>query len=507
MRTPQELQPTVTMETVKIQDDCLILQAQVRLQMPLPQQDAELPRRLEAGVERAGQMLKRRLFQHAIERADAELLLARRHGKQGQGIICRGTTAYTFKTVFGTVKVRRHRIEYRADGTTEVPSAHAWRTPRQVALTPMLRQAACDGLLRDSAQQTVARIDTRAGESGVLARTTVLEIVREEGQRLQAAAHARAEAIYARDPEALRLFVPATSQEEEASEPGGADGGGGEAAAEEVAASALIGFPGGPADHPEVERDHPREVDPDVVLVELDEVKVHAQAHTGRKEVLTFTALVMIAGRCWHLAAASGRELTYQVGALLAVLGVHRDARRLLVLADGAKWIREWFEGLGLGGGTMIVCWWHLVKRCQQDLSRACYGREHRRAVEQAVLKELWHGRVDEAIEVLRPRVGEMRNVSVSEDLIGYLEARRAYLPDYEARQRAGLWIASNRVEKFNDWSVSARCKHQGMEWTEAGVLALAMLEATRRNGELSTWRAKQDLPAWKAPRGSKKVA
>ena len=73
------------------------------------------------------------------------------------------------------------------------------------------------------------------------------------------------------------------------------------------------------------------------MLVELDEVKVHAQAHTGRKEILAFTALVMIAGRCWHLTAASGRELVYQVGALLAVLGVHRDRRRLLVLADGAR--------------------------------------------------------------------------------------------------------------------------------------------------------------------------
>jgi hypothetical protein len=505
MRTPQELQPTVTLETVKIQEDRLILQAQVRLEMFLPEQDAELPRCLEAGVERAGQMLKRRLFQHAIERADAELLLARRQGKQGQGIICRGTSAYTFKTVFGTVKVHRHRIEHRADGTTEVPSAHAWQTPRQVALTPMLRQAACDGLLRDSAQQTVARIDARAGESRVLAKTTVLEIVREDGQQLQAAAHARAEAVYARDPEALRLFVPATSPEEEVAEPGG--GGGGEAEAEEEAASALIGFPGSPADHPGVERDHPREVDPGVVLVELDEVKVHAQAHTGRKEVLVFTGLVMIAGRCWHLTAASGRELAYQVGALLAVLGVHRRTRRLLVLADGAKWIREWFEGLGLVGGTMIVCWWHLVKRCQQDLSRACCGREHRRAVESAVLKELWHGRVDEAIEVLRSRAGEMRNVSVLEDLIGYLEVRRAYLPDYEARQRAGLWIASNRVEKFNDWSVSARCKHQGMEWTEAGVLALAMLEAARRNGELPAWRATHNLPAWKTPKVRKRVA
>jgi hypothetical protein len=507
MRTPQELQPTVTLETVKIQENRLIFQAQVGLEMPLPEQDAELPRRLEAGVERAGQMLKRRLFQHAIERADAELLLARRHGKQRQGIICRGTTAYTFKTVFGTVKVHRHRVEYRADGTTEVPSAHAWQTPRQVALTPMLREAACEGLLRDSAHQTVTRIDTRAGECGVLAKTTVLEIVREEGQQLQAAAHARAEAVYARDAEALRLFVPAASQEDEVAEPAGATGGEGEAETEEEAASALVGFPGGPTDHPEVEQDHAREVDPDVVLVELDEVKVHAQAHTGRKEVLAFTAVVMITGRCWHLAAASGRELTYQVGALLAVLGVPRDARRLLVLADGAQWIRAWFAGLDRCGGTMIVCWWHLVKRCQQNLSRACCGREHRRAVESAVLKELWHGRVDEAIEVLRSRVGEMRNVSVLEDLIGYLEVRRAYLPDYEARQRAGLWIASNRVEKFNDWSVSARCKHQGMEWTEAGVLALAMLEATRRNEELPTWRAKHSLPAWKAPRGSKKVA
>jgi hypothetical protein len=192
---------------------------------------------------------------------------------------------------------------------------------------------------------------------------------------------------------------------------------------------------------------------------------------------------------------------------LLAKLGVHRDTRQLLVLADGARWIREWFEALGLRGATMIVCWWHLVKRCGQDLSRACRGREHRREVESAVLKALWHGRVDEALEVLRSHAGEMRNVEALEDLIGYLEVRRGYLPDYEARRRAGLWIASNRVEKINDWSVSARCKHQGMEWTEAGVVALAVLEAARRNRELPAWRAQHKLPAWRVPRGRKKVA
>src|SRR3954466_9275222 len=208
MRAPQELQATVTAAQVKIQDQRLILQAQVSLELPLPEQDADLPSRLEAGTDRGAQMLKRRLFQHAVEQADTELLLARRHGKEGQGIVCRGTTPFTFKTVFGTVRVRRRRIEHQADGTTEVPSAHAWQTPRQVALTPGLRDAACDGLLRDSAQQVVARIDGRAGESGVLAKTTVLEVVHAEGQQLQAATHARAEAVSARDPEALRLFVP-----------------------------------------------------------------------------------------------------------------------------------------------------------------------------------------------------------------------------------------------------------------------------------------------------------
>jgi hypothetical protein len=505
MRAPLEPQATITAETVKIQDHRLILQARLRLELPLPEHDAALPGRLEAGIERGGQALKRRLFQQAVEQADAELILARRHGKDGQGIRCRGTTPYTFKTVFGTVRVRRRRIEHHADGTTEVPAAHAWQTPRQVAITPGLRHAACDGMLRDSAQQVTARIDTRAGESGVLTKSTILEIVHDEGQQLRAAAHTRAEAIFARDPEARRSLVPTTIPVELDAESGDPDEG--EDPMQEATTPALIGFPGGPTEPLEVKRDDPRRVDPDVVLVELDEVKVHAQAHTGRKQILALTAVVMIAGRCWHLAAGTTQELAYQVGALLAALGVHRGTRRLLVLADGARWIRDWFEGLGVEGATMIVCWWHLVKRCRQDLSRACRGREHRRAVESAVLGALWHGRVDEALEVLRSRSGEMRNVEVLEELIGYLEARRPYLPDYATRQRAGLWIASNRVEKFNDWSVSARCKHRGMEWTEAGVVSLAVLEAARRNGELPIWRATQRLPVWKVPRGRKKVA
>jgi hypothetical protein len=262
----------------------------------------------------------------------------------------------------------------------------------------------------------------------------------------------------------------------------------------------LVGFASGPPAPPEVAPDQPRQVDPGTVLVELDEVKVHAQPETGRKPLWVDTALVMTAGWSWHFAAATAAELAYQVGALLAVLEVHRGRRSLLALADGARWIRDWFEGLTLKSKVMIVCWYHVKKRCEQCLSRACRGRAHRRQVEAPVLEALWHGRVGEAIAALRSRAGEMKDLEALEELIGYLEARRPYLPDDEARRRAGLWIASNRVEKFNDWSVSVRCQHRGMEWTAAGVVALASLEAARRNGELSQWREQRSLPSWEAP-------
>jgi hypothetical protein len=84
--------------------------------------------------------------------------------------------------------------------------------------------------------------------------------------------------------------------------------------------------------------------------------------------------------------------------------------------------------------------------------------------------------------------------------LIGYLEKRQPYLSNYKVRKEAGLWIASTRVEKFNDWSVSQRCKWRGMSWTPQGVVALAVLEAARRNGELDDWRHDRKLPDWKLP-------
>ena len=92
----------------------------------------------------------------------------------------------------------------------------------------------------------------------------------------------------------------------------------------------------------------------------------------------------------------------------------------------------------------------------------------------------------------------EMRVRPALDQLVQYIQNRRPYLPDYKQRRQAGLWIASNRVEKLNDWTVSQRCKHKGMDWTREGVVALAVLESARRNGELPAWRRTRTMPEWR---------
>ena len=133
-------------------------------------------------------------------------------------------------------------------------------------------------------------------------------------------------------------------------------------------------------------------------------------------------------------------------------------------------------------------------------MSSAGGPKDLRRAFENELLGQLWEGKVNAAIELLKGALEWVRNPAAVKDLIAYLEKRRAYIPNYQQRQRAGLWIASTRVEKYNDWAVSAHCKNRGMSWSPQGVLALAALEAARRNGELNDWRRDRALPEHRLP-------
>ena len=64
---------------------------------------------------------------------------------------------------------------------------------------------------------------------------------------------------------------------------------------------------------------------------------------------------------------------------------------------------------------------------------------------------------------------------------MGYLLRKRRIIVNYEERRERGLWLASTRVEKWNDTAVADRCKHQGMSWTAQGVLAVALYAAKQK--------------------------
>ncbi len=513
MRATDGLQATITPGPVNCADQRLSLDLQLRMTLPIPDQDEHLPDQIEAAVHQVGLEVQRRLFRALIEKADQQLVLQRRHGKGDAGIQRRGTRPFTFKTIFGEVTVARSRILHKKDGSIEVPSAVAWNTSHQLMITRNLRDAVCDQMGVQSAGRSRAEVCQDAGDEGLVGRSTVIDIVHQEGEQLVAAHRERARAILGGASEAeLALLGPAAADPDAVTgpaddDPPRDDSEEAQAEWEQIQAEWIAtGFPGCEPAFP-VAEDEPRAVDEGFVIVEPDEVKTKAQAATGRKEVWTYTAVVLVAGWRYAVAEATSEGLWLQVSALLLELGVLRGLRRLLVLGDGAAWIRTWFEGLGISPKAMIVCWWHLRKRCYEQLSSAGGPKECRRAFEKELLGKLWEGEIDAAIGLLRGALEWVRNPAAVEELMAYLERRRGYIPDYQQRRRAGLWIASTRVEKHNDWAVSARCKHRGMSWSPEGVLALAVLEATRRNGELDDWRRDRVLPERALPGRRDKAA
>jgi hypothetical protein len=186
---------------------------------------------------------------------------------------------------------------------------------------------------------------------------------------------------------------------------------------------------------------------------------------------------------------------------------VSAGRRPLLAVADGAGWIRAWFETLAVPSKVMVLCWYHVRKRCYQKISGSGLPKAQKKPLLGRVLGALWEGKVDLAVAALREIREAASRPGWIDELIGYLEPRRPYLSDYKARKEAGQPLASHRVEKWNDWAVSERCKGRGMSWTAERVVSLAVLEAARRNGELEAWRRDRKLPRLKIPRPPRKAA
>ena len=184
-------------------------------------------------------------------------------------------------------------------------------------------------------------------------------------------------------------------------------------------------------------------------------------------------------GRVVYLVAESSEALIRLIAVQLVLFGLF-SGKRLEVLSDGARWIALWALGIQGIDVVAILCWYHLCKRVYEGLSGLGLAKEERKKLEREILGCLWRGEQCLAIWKLWGLRGTARNGGSArsekrlDDLIGYLLRKKHQLANYEERHARGEWIASTRVEKWNDIAVSQRCKHRGMSWTESGVLAVA---------------------------------
>jgi hypothetical protein len=242
-------------------------------------------------------------------------------------------------------------------------------------------------------------------------------------------------------------------------------------------------------------------------LISVDDVLCKKQKEAGRKRgspppkkkerVKNTVAHIQSGkGETYTLTTATIAQMMIVLLAFLLSNGLLTLPGPLVFFTDGAEdllgAIQKVFAFLPF---KLILDWYHLDKKCQQRLSMAMKGKQIRNKVLEELLVWLWIGNVDQAITYLRgldPNV--VKDADQIEKLIGYFSRNLSFIPCYALRQKLGIRVSSNPVEKANDLLVSNRQKHHGMSWSASGSSSLATLTSVHRNDEHMQWLRHRDI-------------
>ena len=108
----------------------------------------------------------------------------------------------------------------------------------------------------------------------------------------------------------------------------------------------------------------------------------------------------------------------------------------------------------------------------------------------------LWRGDVPSALAVLEAERAATKNETKLDEVMTYLQARAAWIPNYWQRRSEQKYIGSAHVEKANDLIVARRQKNRGMQWSEATSDGLAALRTLMLNGGWEPyWQQREVLP------------
>lgn len=169
------------------------------------------------------------------------------------------------------------------------------------------------------------------------------------------------------------------------------------------------------------------------------------------------------------------------------------QARLLVVLSDGAEWVRSLADWLPIPV-RLILDLYHAKHRVW-DVANAVFGERtvEARAWAHQQNEQIETGQTMAVIEALGQLLsGPESGQKMVRELIAYLSNNLDRM-DYPAYRALGLRVTTAAVESCNYHMIGQRLKCQGMRWGEAGAGEMSTLRADYCNGDW-TQRTRQIL-------------
>ncbi len=175
-------------------------------------------------------------------------------------------------------------------------------------------------------------------------------------------------------------------------------------------------------------------------------------------------------------------------------LGFNR-AKLLVVLSDGAKWIRNLCKWMPMK--VFLILDLYHVKHKVWEMGATLFGegKPEARQWAQTQCQRIADGQAPDVIQALEfLKQSHCKAREQIEDLQTYLRNNLDRM-DYPTYRAQGLRVGSGAIESTNYHVTGARLKLPGMRWSEEGATQMASLRADLFNGVWRT-RSQQILKA-----------
>jgi hypothetical protein len=152
------------------------------------------------------------------------------------------------------------------------------------------------------------------------------------------------------------------------------------------------------------------------------------------------------------------------------------QAQRVVVLGDGAEWVKN-LSQMHFPEATFIIDLYH-ARQHVSELCKILFANNEKKIGQQRIRwwTDLDDGKVEKLIHQAQqqvPQEAEARKKSETE--IHYLEKNKEYMR-YAKFRAHGLFVGSGVVEAGCKTLIGQRLKHSGMEWSVRGANAIISL-------------------------------